>query len=78
MVTTLRILDGEQYLPIDKATSDRLGIDPQTPLDVVVDGGRITVAPSEPARRVATCEQVKAAVEQTRPSYERMLRKLAE
>ena len=48
MVTTLRILGDEQFLPIDAETRAALGISEETPLDLKVEDGRLTVAPATP------------------------------
>ena len=49
MVTTLRVIDGEMFLPIDAATCAQLGWDADTLLEVKVEGGRLTVVPAAAA-----------------------------
>lgn len=47
MVTSLRIMGNEPFLPIDSEMCAALGIDEQTPLEVKIEDGRLTVSPAK-------------------------------
>ncbi len=75
MVKKLKKHGNSQALVIDKPLMDALGIDADTPLQVTVSGNSLVVTPVHVglgAKRVA------AAIEELRPRYGDMLRRLAE
>jgi len=75
MVRMLKKFGNTQALVIEKALREQLGIDETTPLEVTVDRGNLIVSPVN----VGLGEKkVRELIDELRPTYEPMLKKLAE
>ncbi|MEM6856033.1 MAG: AbrB/MazE/SpoVT family DNA-binding domain-containing protein [Planctomycetota bacterium] len=75
MVRTLKKFGNTQALVIDKSLREQLGIDETTELEVTVDRGNLIVTPVNVG---LGAERVNALIDELRPTYEPMLKKLAE
>ncbi|MEM1028601.1 MAG: AbrB/MazE/SpoVT family DNA-binding domain-containing protein [Planctomycetota bacterium] len=75
MVRTLKKFGNTQALVIDKSLREQLGIDETTELEVTVDRGNLIVTPVNVG---LGADRVSALIGELRPTYEPMLKKLAE
>ena len=74
MSKTLQKYGNSHALIIDKALMEASGIGPETPLNISVQGGCITIRPSNVG---IGPERVAATVAKLRPQYSEMLKNLA-
>ena len=74
MIKTLRRQGNGQVLPIDKATMEAMGIDPDTPLQVTVTGNALVVAPVHVG---LSREEIDSSLAKMRGRYGKTLRNLA-
>lgn len=74
MIKTLRRQGNGQVLPIDKATMEAMGIDPDTPLQVTVTGNALVVAPVHVG---LSREEIDSSLAKMRERYGQTLRNLA-
>lgn len=75
MIRTLKKLGNTQALVIDKTLREQMGIDENTPLELTLDRGNLIVSP---AAIGFGAERVEQLIDQLRPTYAPMLKKLAE
>ncbi|MEO0515130.1 MAG: AbrB/MazE/SpoVT family DNA-binding domain-containing protein [Planctomycetota bacterium] len=75
MVRTLKKFGNTQALVIDKSLREQLGIDETTELEVTVDRGNLIVTPVNVG---LGADRVNALIDELRPTYDPMLKKLAE
>ncbi len=75
MIRTLKKHGNSRALVIDKTTMELLGIEADTPLQLTISGNSLIVTPA--AMGVGK-EKIDAVLEQLRPEYGDMLRRLAE
>lgn len=75
MVRMLKKFGNTQALVIEKALREQLGIDETTELEVTVDRGNLIITPVNVG---LGADRVNALIDELRPTYEPMLKKLAE
>ncbi|MEM6458456.1 MAG: AbrB/MazE/SpoVT family DNA-binding domain-containing protein [Planctomycetota bacterium] len=75
MVRMLKKFGNTQALVIEKALREQLGIDENTPLEVTVDRGNLIVSP---VNLGLGKQRVEELIDELRPTYTPMLKKLAE
>lgn len=75
MVRMLKKFGNTQALVIEKALREQLGIDENTQLEVTVDRGHLIISPVNVG---LGADRVNELIDELRPTYEPMLKKLAE
>ncbi len=75
MIKTLQKHGNSQALVIEKSILDALGIEPDTPLEIVVSGQSLIITPVNVGVGRRT---VAESIKKLRPGYGDMLKKLAE
>lgn len=75
MVSNLRKFGNTQALVIGKVLREQLGIDENTKLEVTVDRGHLIISPVNVG---LGADRVNALIDELRPTYGPMLKKLAE
>lgn len=75
MVKTLQKHGNSQALVVDKALMEAMGIDADTPLQVMVSGNSLIVTPVHVG---VGRERIAREIEELRPRYGGMLKRLAE
>ena len=75
MIKTLTKVGNSHALVLDKTTLDALGVSPQTPLNVTVSAGRLTIEPANVGIGTDAARRHAAAL---RDRYGQTLKRLAE
>jgi antitoxin component of MazEF toxin-antitoxin module len=74
MTKTLQKYGNSHALVIDKALMDAMGITPETPLTLTVNGTSLTVSPAQVGLGQ---DEVNASLQRLRKDYDKMLKNLA-